>query len=258
MKKICGIYFIMCIINKKMYIGSAINIDSRLKRHYNDLNKNKHHSIHLQRAYKKYGSNNFIDGILEICEKNEDIVSIEKKWIFLFESFKRSNGFNILKEPNNRLGIKHNNKTKKLISKNNYSKGKFYENSIRGSKKVYQYDLSDNLVKKWNSLKEPSDVLKITHQNIQKCCAMERKSAGNYRWFYKYQGKKIEPLKKNKPIYQLDLNDNIINEFDKISDITKKYKNYNTSVIWSVLNKIGGRKTAYGYKWKYKNKCDEK
>ena len=64
MKKM-GIYFIRCIINNKLYIGSAFNIKYRWKRHFNDLKKNKHHSPHLQRAYNKYGENKFETNVLE-------------------------------------------------------------------------------------------------------------------------------------------------------------------------------------------------
>jgi len=52
-----GIYKITC--NDKLYIGSSNNIRKRWRRHINDLNGNKHINIHLQRAFDKYGINNF-------------------------------------------------------------------------------------------------------------------------------------------------------------------------------------------------------
>lgn len=55
--------YIYKIINKKngkFYIGSTINISKREKRHFSDLEKNTHHCLFLQRAYKKYGKEFFL------------------------------------------------------------------------------------------------------------------------------------------------------------------------------------------------------
>jgi hypothetical protein len=54
-----------------------------------------------------------------------------------------------------------------------------------------------------------------------------------------------------KPILQLDLNNNIISEFNSISEASKTF-NLGRSGIMQCLRKRN--KTAYGYKWKYKNK----
>ncbi len=52
-----------------------------------------------------------------------------------------------------------------------------------------------------------------------------------------------------KPILQLDLNENIINEFESISEASR-ILNYGRSGIMQCLRKRN--KTAFGYKWKYK------
>jgi group I intron endonuclease len=69
MNKISGIYKIINKINGKYYIGSAVNIKERFTRHIRELKQNKHHNINLQRAWNKYGSNNFAFTILKICNK---------------------------------------------------------------------------------------------------------------------------------------------------------------------------------------------
>jgi hypothetical protein len=53
-----------------------------------------------------------------------------------------------------------------------------------------------------------------------------------------------------KPILQLDLNENIIREFNSIMEASKKL-NYGRSGIMQCLRKRN--KTAFGYKWEYKN-----
>ena len=51
-KNLSGIYKL--IVNDKFYIGSAKNIGIRLSKHILDLERNKHHSIYLQRSWNKY------------------------------------------------------------------------------------------------------------------------------------------------------------------------------------------------------------
>jgi group I intron endonuclease len=63
-----GIYKIINNVNGKFYLGSSKNFHKRKLRHFNELRKNKHHSIHLQRAFNKYGEENFIFVEVEICE----------------------------------------------------------------------------------------------------------------------------------------------------------------------------------------------
>lgn len=73
-----GIYKIINLINGKTYIGSSKDLVKREKRHFRDLNKNKHHNIHLQRAFNKYGSISFIFEVVEECE---DLFKREQHWI---------------------------------------------------------------------------------------------------------------------------------------------------------------------------------
>ncbi len=50
-----GTYKIVNKINNKIYYGSSKHI----KKHKSQLKNNKHHCLYLQRAYNKYGANNF-------------------------------------------------------------------------------------------------------------------------------------------------------------------------------------------------------
>lgn len=55
-----GVYIIKNIINNKFYVGSTKNFTNRNYRHSRFLRYNKHYSVILQRAYNKYGFNNFV------------------------------------------------------------------------------------------------------------------------------------------------------------------------------------------------------
>lgn len=123
-----GIYRIRNIINNKCYYGSAKNIKKRWKRHINDLNNNKHHSIILQRSWNKYGIDNFIFEIVEICDVNL-LLETEQKYLDLNPEYnigkKASGGDNLSNNPNRDEIIK-----KMTLSVNN-----MYENMSDERKK---------------------------------------------------------------------------------------------------------------------------
>lgn len=59
------------MINNKVYIGQAVNIERRWQEHINELNENKHINKHLQRAFNRYGASNFIFSIVEECSEDK-------------------------------------------------------------------------------------------------------------------------------------------------------------------------------------------
>lgn len=78
---IMGIYKITNKANNKVYIGSSKDIQKRWKQHINTLKNKTHHSYHLQRAWNKYGDENFKFEIVEVVY-NEDILTVkEQEWM---------------------------------------------------------------------------------------------------------------------------------------------------------------------------------
>lgn len=77
------IYKIVNNITGKFYIGSTIAPNERKIRHFRDLEEGIHHSIFLQRAYNKYGKNNFVFSIVKEKEfDNEDeLRNLEERYI---------------------------------------------------------------------------------------------------------------------------------------------------------------------------------
>lgn len=67
-KDVVGVYCIRNTVNGNQYIGSSNKVRTRQKLHINQLNAGKHHSIALQRAWTKYGTNVFEFSILEETE----------------------------------------------------------------------------------------------------------------------------------------------------------------------------------------------
>lgn len=67
--KLGGIYQIRNLINDKRYIGFTHKFNARWTDHKKKLNQNRHGNPHLQTAWNKYGSENFVFEILEVIKK---------------------------------------------------------------------------------------------------------------------------------------------------------------------------------------------
>jgi len=65
--KTSGIYRIRNIVNNKIYIGSAINFNTRWGQHRRLLRRGKHFNSYLQNSWNKYKEDNFIFEIIEEC-----------------------------------------------------------------------------------------------------------------------------------------------------------------------------------------------
>ena len=83
--KIIGVYFIKNKITGKFYVGHSINIEKRFIRHKRDLTNGNHHCIYLQRAWDKYGKDNFEFIIHKECETKEESIELEQYFIDNFK-----------------------------------------------------------------------------------------------------------------------------------------------------------------------------
>jgi group I intron endonuclease len=102
MEKLCGIYKIENLINGDMYIGQSINLIRRKTKHFSELRNKKHRNKHLERAFHKYGEENFEFKILLYCEP-EELTYYEQSLVDLWNP-----EYNICREcVTNSLGLKH-------------------------------------------------------------------------------------------------------------------------------------------------------
>lgn len=88
-----GIYKIQNNINGKLYVGKSYNIKNRWNKHKYELKNNKHHSEHLQRAWNKYGKENFIFKTIVHIRKPY-LLKAEQYWIDYYKSYNYENGYN--------------------------------------------------------------------------------------------------------------------------------------------------------------------
>ena len=209
-----GIYKITNIITNKIYIGSAVNFYKRFYLHLNMLNNNKHHSKYLQKSWIKYGKENFKFEILATCPK-EYLIKLEQWFI---DNLKPE--YNTCKIAGSLLGFKKSEESKlkqsiaikgkkqslehilnrsislkgrkcselaKQINGDRYrgvKRSKEYIDNwnLKKYKKVYQYDLNNNFIKEWNSIKKASEFYKTT--TISQCCKHKLKTCKGFKWEY--------------------------------------------------------------------------
>ncbi|PKG24682.1 NUMOD3 domain-containing DNA-binding protein [Niallia nealsonii] len=123
----CGIYMITNKINGNFYVGSSNDFKVRWKTHRNKLNAGTHHSIHLQRAWNKYGEESFeFAGIIEL--PNDKDILHEKEQTFLDQHYGKQycyNGHPVARggalpgELNHMYGKTHTDEVKQFLSQIN-------------------------------------------------------------------------------------------------------------------------------------------
>ncbi|MCK9446054.1 NUMOD1 domain-containing DNA-binding protein [bacterium] len=282
-----GIYTIE-FINKPniYYVGSASKTKNKQK-HNNGFNgrwrehlfllfNNKHYNKKLQNNFNKYGKENILFKIIELCDI-EYCQSLEQYWLNMLDSY--SNGYNltyVIEKPTvGRLVSEYEREkcSERMKGEKNHQFGKKrtnYEKSIISnyhSKKVLQYDFDGNFIKEWKSIIQISNDLNIDGGNISRCCNKKQLTCKNYFWFFEDNEydineyiknillrKKISLSKRNqrgseKPVLQYDLHNNLLNEFKSIKDATE-YINGSIGNISKCCNKK--QSTHKGFIWKYK------
>lgn len=79
-----GIYALTCNASGRAYIGSAINIGKRWRKHWTTLEAGKHHNHHLQNAWRKYGPTCFTFSVLEIVGREDLLITAEQRYLGLY------------------------------------------------------------------------------------------------------------------------------------------------------------------------------
>lgn len=115
-QKIIGVYLILNIINNKKYIGSSINIEHRKYEHFLKLKNNIHNNRYLQRAFNKYGEENFKFIIIELVENKDKLLEREQYWMDLYKVSEKEFGYNLVINAGNNLGLKFSQEARLKLS----------------------------------------------------------------------------------------------------------------------------------------------
>ncbi len=110
MKFNSGVYEIVNTFNGERYIGSSVNLSKRRSRHYADLEGGYHGNAHLQRAFDKYGRENFEFRTLLLCDP-ENCIMYEQTCI---DALKPE--YNICSTAGSPLGVKRSDEARAKMS----------------------------------------------------------------------------------------------------------------------------------------------
>jgi group I intron endonuclease len=106
----------VCSANKKIYIGSAVNLWRRKREHFKTLRGNRHINSHLQRAWSKYGDESFCFEVIELI-LSPFLLEREQYWLDKTRSYEKAKGFNISKVAGSSMGVVFSGERKDRISR---------------------------------------------------------------------------------------------------------------------------------------------
>lgn len=82
------VYFIQCTVSLNCYIGSTKQPRDRIRTHFSELLKGRHHCQPLQRSFQKYGAEAFVWGVCEFVDGDRDaLLDREQHWMDLIGDY---------------------------------------------------------------------------------------------------------------------------------------------------------------------------
>lgn len=120
-------------------------------------------------------------------------------------------------------------------------------------KEIAQYTIDGIFIRTWSSINEAENLLNIS--NISQNLTGKSKYAGNFQWKY-YNGdtSNIPPVKKKeKKVYQFDLQGNLLKVWKSVSEASKQFENSHSARVAINNNCLNKVNKAYGYYWSFKH-----
>lgn len=229
---VCCVYLIYNRSTQRFYVGSTVNLRSRIKSHKVLLKKNEHHSEKLQRSFNKHGEHNF-SVVIACLAKEECVRSIESVWL----------------------------RCKSLT----YNASSQVGGNGKENRSVYWYTANESKV--FSSTKEAADAIygnKRKHTKVAKSARNMHKTNGGYFSFSESSFEGILYKKKNKPkkkyqlknprkVFAFHPDGKLVNVFRDYREAEKELK-VSRSAVLNVLSKIGYSKTVNGLHLSYDHK----
>lgn len=262
-----GVYFIRNKKTKKCYIGSAVNIHTRIfgtssVSHIKALVNKDHINKKLQNAWNKYGAEAFEYEVLEFCNKDL-LIKREQYYLDILLTAKdpkkfAEKAYNICPTAGSPLGRKASLSTKKRISvcktgSKNPMYGKIDAANPR-SKRILQYDVTGVFIKEWSCKNVVEKELGIKASNISNAIKRQQLSGGYY-WRYHTQEYKNAiavkgPQKKSLKAYNMA--DATVLCFATITEAAEHFSISKGSFWSGVQRNLDGKTKHYkNYQWSY-------
>ena len=215
------------ITDEVRYVGKSINPSRRYHSHLWSKPKVKFHSYYwIQKLLK----NNLKPIITIIDETDNNWIQLEQYWIEQFKQW----GFNLTNVTNGGEGA--------------FGAGQW------NNKIISCYDINGIYKETFKSIKSASIKYNISHGHLISALKGKLILCQNLQWRYGDNTNNINSIviygkmTKHLKIAQYTINDELIQIFESIKDISIKLNYKNTANIYQCIN--NKRKTCYGYKWK--------
>lgn len=226
----CGIYKFENKINGMVYIGQAIDLEERYKKHCKNINDTSHNED-FYIGLREFGLSNFDYSILEEFDSFDQnkLNELEIYYIEKYNSMK-PNGYNMVPGGTNGAGL---------------AKGKA----------VQQYDLKGNFIAEYPSAHQANYITGINYSSICACCRGEITHTKQYQWKYLYSKKIIKDISNNvkimnKKVLQYSLNKKLLATYNSMDEASKK-TNTSKSLISRACNHLAN--TGNGFLWRFED-----
>ena len=193
----CGIYMIQNLVNGKMYIGQAVDIERRWGKHRSELNGGYHRNKHLQKSWRKYGQENFEFTIICECDESQ-LNTMEEYYIFELMTYDPDFGYNktygggggrpteetiMINRESNKSAYSKPEVLAKIKGSNNGWYGKHGKDNPQ-SIPIVQLNKDEHLVRIWESSMEAEKNGGFGNSNINHCLKGRLKTYRGYKWMY--------------------------------------------------------------------------
>lgn len=221
------IYKITNKLNNKIYIGQTVDFKKRMKEHR--YGRNIRQNMLIDRAYRKYGAENFEEEIIYEANTQSEADEIERKYINELSTLK-PNGYNVLEGGREQFGAWN-------------------------SKAIMAYDLKGTFLKEYKSsceLERESNG-KYSSRAIRHSCCTKTHILKDILVKYKDDDIEIKEYEKQKSgrcrrVVQYNDKFEKICTYESIQIASKMSNTHRTNIVQCCTGK---QKTANGYVWRY-------
>jgi predicted transcriptional regulator len=232
-KNISGCYIWLNRINSKCYIGSSVNLATRLKFYYSYNTHKINYSSLIISALLRYGMNNF--SLIVITIPNSTTKEVLKLEQILIDNY--NSEYNILRIAGSRTGHKYSTESKALMSKNTFN---FYnsESQLKTNGLISVYSVDKELLNQYVSIREAAKELNISGWSISKYIKSEQ--LFNNQFYFSYNllkdsdniNKVIISNKSTKPlnIYVYSSDFELLYNFNSVSESARKLEIPRTTI----------------------------
>lgn len=249
--KLPGIYIIINLDNNHRYIGSSVDVRRRCKDHIYQLRHGRHCNSYLQRAFDKYGENNFSIELLKYVSIS-DLRAMESYFIN-----KLNPEYNLTTYCGQSQVLSEETKRKISISNSNPSREIKLKKLNRFNGTLGIYTLDGGFVKSFNFREDISNYLKCSKCAVSH--SLNNKGIIQNKYFILRREDHSIPLKDyeitkrynyshtKKPI-KLFKNNQLIGVFESTTE-TAKFLNKHRGVVKDWLHGVKNSREGYTLKF---------